>query len=92
MLRSGANLELVKFILNMRLKFESKDSLLVAFFGKTNPPAKIRACLGVGDVVSPDSYVLLSISILSLALLLVYRESQQDREREGYGLLPNHMA
>jgi hypothetical protein len=47
-------------ILELELKFESKDQLLDAF-GKTNPPAK-KPCM--------SSFVLLSISILSLAYLL----------------------
>ena len=35
---------------------------------------------------------LLSMNVLTLALLWVYRESQQDRECKGYGLLPNQEA
>ena len=36
-------------ILELELKFESKDQLLVAF-GKTNPPAKKLACLAVSFI------------------------------------------
>ena len=57
-------------ILELELKFESKDQLLVAF-GKTNPPAK-NPCMS-SCVIYFDGSVLLSISILSLAFVVVFR-------------------
>jgi hypothetical protein len=57
-------------IQELELKFESKDKLLDAF-GKTNPPAKkprMSSC-----VFYFDGSVLLSISILSLAFVVVFR-------------------
>ena len=57
-------------ILELELKFESKDQLLVAF-DKTNPPAK-KPCMS-SRVFYFDGSVLLSISILSLSYFVIFR-------------------
>jgi hypothetical protein len=57
----------------LELKFESKDILFVTF-QQNNPPA-IKPCMSRELVIfqSPDGYVMLSISILSLAVVDVFQ-------------------
>jgi hypothetical protein len=54
------------------LKLKSKDILVVAFKLK-KPVAKKPLISRVGDVVITDGYVLLSISILCLAIICCSR-------------------
>jgi hypothetical protein len=62
---------------------ESKDILFVAF-QQNNPLAKSFACLESGDFPSPVGQVLLSISILSLAFIVVFRCSLGWEEDDLY--------